>query len=149
MGGKAPKCIITDQEKAMMKAIGDLNLLAETIHRFFLWYIIKKLLEKLDSIAARKEGLSDDLRYVIKNSFTVEEFEEGWISVLEKYDVSSNKHLMDLWEIRTYWVPAYFMDCFFPFSSSTTRSESTNSMWKDYVDHTDTIQRFLDSYEII
>ncbi|KAM0837675.1 hypothetical protein ACQ4PT_061498 [Festuca glaucescens] len=149
MGGKAPKCIITDQDKAMMKAIGDLNLLAETIHRFCLWHIIKKLLEKLASIAARKEGLSDDLRYVIKNSFTVEEFEEGWISVLEKYDVSSNKHLLDLWEIRTYWVPAYFMDCFFPFSSSTTRSESTNSMWKDYVDHTDMIQRFLDSYEII
>ncbi|KAM0824835.1 hypothetical protein ACQ4PT_069944 [Festuca glaucescens] len=149
MGGKAPKYIITDQDRAMMKAIGDLNMLAETIHRFCLWHIIKKLLEKIASIAARKEGLSDDLRHVIKNSFTVEEFEEGWISVLERYDVSSNKHLLDLWEIRTHWVPAYFMDCFFPFSSSKTRSESTNSMWKDYVDHTDTIQRFLDSYEII
>ena len=109
-----------------MKAFDDLELLRNTIHRFCLWHIIRKLMEKLASIIGRNANLSDDIRYVIKNSFTPEEFEKGWREVLEKYEIGNNKHLEDLWDIRTRWVPAYFMDCFFPFSSSTTRSESTN-----------------------
>ena len=147
MGGKEPKYIITDQCRAMKKAIEE--LLVNTVHRFCFWHIFKKMIEKMASIAGKHKTLSEDFRSAIKNSLSVEEFESRWKGLVEKYNLTANKHLLDLWELRKYWAHAYFMDCFFPFSSSTTRSESTNSMWKDYVEHSDTILRFLDSYETI
>ena len=46
-------------------------------------------------------------------------------------------------------MPAYFMDCFYPFSSTIGRSESTNAMFKGYVAHKDTIVNFFAAYENI
>jgi hypothetical protein len=73
----------------------------------------------------------------------------GWNKVIKDYNAGGEEHLSKLFRIRHRWVPAYFMDKFYPFSSSTGRSESTNNMWKCYSQHTDTITMFLEQYEVI
>ncbi|CAM0883783.1 unnamed protein product [Alopecurus aequalis] len=147
MGGKAPKTIITDQDKAMKRAI--LKVMPETRHRNCFYHIVTKMSQKEGSFFATHPGLSEDLRYAAKNAFTPEEFETVWQNLIKKYGAKGEKHLNKLFRIRHRWVPAYFIDDFFPFSSSTGRSESTNNMWKCYSQNTDTITQFLAQYEVI
>ncbi|XP_071683412.1 protein FAR1-RELATED SEQUENCE 5-like [Lolium perenne] len=147
MGGKEPKTIITDQDKAMKKAIK--TVLKSTTHRNCYYHIVTKMSQKESTFFAKNTGLSEMLMYIAKNAFTPAEFEMGWNKVIEDYNASGEEHLSKLFRIRHRWVPAYFMDKFFPFSSSTGRSESTNNMWKCYSQHTDTITMFLEQYEVI
>ena len=147
MGGKEPKYIITDQDQAMKTAIKE--ALPRTRHRFCWWHIRKNLKENNAVVFAQHPGMSDDLFRIVKNSLDQDEFERAWKAAISLHKAEGNKHLNTLWELRNFWVPAYFKDCFYPFSSTTTRSESTNSMWKNYVDHKDTIKRFVNAYHMI
>jgi hypothetical protein len=147
MGGKEPKTIITDQDKAMKKAIQ--TVLKSTTHRNCYYHIVTKMSQKESTFFAKNSGLSEMLMYIAKNAFTPDEFEMGWNKVIKDYNAGGEKHLSKLFRIRHRWVPAYFMDKFYPFSSSTGRSESTNNMWKCYSQHTDTITMFLEQYEVI
>nr|XP_020163414.1 protein FAR1-RELATED SEQUENCE 5-like [Aegilops tauschii subsp. strangulata] len=147
MGGKEPKYIITDQDQAMKTAIKE--ALPRTRHRFCLWHIRKNLKENNAAVFAQHPGMSDDLFRIVKNSLDQDEFERAWKAAISVHKAEGNKHLNTLWELRNFWVPAYFKDCFYPFSSTTTYSESTDSMWKNYVDHRDTIKRFVDGYHMI
>jgi hypothetical protein len=106
----------------------------------------EKLRENLASVFTQNEGMSKDIRSVAKNSLDENKFEISWQATITRYKVEGNKHLNTLWELCSFWVPAYFKDCFYPFSSSTTQSESTNSMWKRYVNHKDTITKFVEAY---
>ena len=47
MSDRSPKAIITDQGRAMQKAVA--NVFPNTRHRWCVWHIMKKLPEKLKS----------------------------------------------------------------------------------------------------
>ena len=147
MGGKEPQTIITDQDKAMKRAIKE--VLPNTTHRNCYYHIVTKMSQKEASFFATHPNCSEQLRFAAKNAFTPEEFEQAWNHVIEEYGAAGEKHLTKLYRIRDRWVPAYFMDKFYPFSSSTGRSESTNNMWKCYSRNSDTITKFLEQYEVI
>jgi hypothetical protein len=147
MGNNHPQTIITDQDVAMSQAIGD--ALPFTIHRYCNFHIGKNINEKLSPFMAIRGTLKDELRAVIRNSFTPEEFETDWHALLQKHNAEGETHLERIFDIRAQWVPAYFMDNFFPFSSSTGRSESTNSLFKSYVKRKDSISTFFKEYLII
>jgi hypothetical protein len=75
----------------------------------------------------------EELRYVIRNSFTLAEFEDGSKAVFIRHGAEGNEYLQHLYGIRAYWAQAYFKDKFYPFSSTKGRSESTNNLFKNYV----------------
>ncbi|XP_020190768.1 protein FAR1-RELATED SEQUENCE 5-like [Aegilops tauschii subsp. strangulata] len=118
-------------------------------HRFCWWHIRKNLKENNAAVFAQHPGMSDDIFRIVKNSLDQDEFERAWKAAISLHKAEGNKHVNTLWELQKFWVPAYFKDCFYPFSSTTTRSESTNSMWKNYVDHKVTIKRFVNAYHMI
>ncbi|CAM0905990.1 unnamed protein product [Alopecurus aequalis] len=141
MGNNHPETIITDQCVAMANAIK--AVLPFTIHRYFNFHVGKKMKEKLVTFFAARVPLHELLRAVIRNSFTEDEFENGWCSLIKKHNAEGEAHLERIYEIREQWVPAYFMNNFFPFTSSTGRSESTNSLFKHYVKRKDSISGFF------
>jgi hypothetical protein len=147
MGNNHQQTIITDQDVAMSQAIGD--ALPFTIHRYCNFHVGKNINEKLSPFMAIRGTLKDELRAVIRNSFTPEEFENDWHVLLQKHNAEGETQLERIFDIRAQWVPAYFMDNFFPFSSSTGRSESTNSLFKSYVKRKDSISTFFKEYLII
>lgn len=63
-----------------------------------------------------------------------------------KYNVGDNTHLMDLYEIRTTFVPAYFKDRFFPFLQTTARSEGFNAVLKRYISPHNSLFHFFQQY---
>ncbi|KAF5451217.1 hypothetical protein F2P56_031492 [Juglans regia] len=74
MDGMAPKAIITDQDRAMKNAIA--IVFPNTRHRFCLWYILKKVPEKLGSYGSYKSGMKNDLMKCVYDTQTIEEFEK-------------------------------------------------------------------------
>ena len=88
---------------------------------------------------ALRPGMEVEISSLIMESMCIEEFEEGWQMMLEKYESKEHDHLQRMWEVRHKFVAAYFRDDFCPLTRSTGRSEKFNSNIKDYVMQMDTI----------
>ena len=54
-----------------------------------------------------------------------------------------------MWETRKRFIPVYYKNDFFPFIQSTSRSEATNTSFKENVGPTYSIISFLKKYEHI
>ena len=69
-----PISIITEQDKAMQKAIE--NIFPTTRHLWCLWHIMKKVLEKLGAFKQR-EGIIYSLLSIVYDSLSPTVFEEA------------------------------------------------------------------------
>lgn len=74
MDGKTPNAIITDQDKAMRKAIE--IIFSNARHRWYLWHIIKKLPQKLKGYQ-QYESIKVNLQNVMYDLLASYEFEES------------------------------------------------------------------------
>ncbi|KAE8782291.1 hypothetical protein D1007_44382 [Hordeum vulgare] len=85
----------------------------------------------------------------INDSDTVDEFEENWQHMIHCFELVENRHLCNMWRTRHTWVPVFFRKCFFPFTSTTGRSEGLNSYFKTFVHPQDSVWRFVQQYEML
>lgn len=147
MLGIHPKAIITDQDPAMKKAIE--IVFPNTIHRCCQWHVMRKAREHLGVLYSTKIGFEEALKDCINYSLTVEEFENEWASLIEKYKLNDNNHLTLLWSTRRQWVPVFFRDTFFANMSTSQRSESINAWLKLLLDSHTSIYKFIMQFEKI
>ncbi|XP_042954561.1 protein FAR1-RELATED SEQUENCE 1-like [Carya illinoinensis] len=145
VNGRAPCSIIIDQDRAMKSAIG--IVFPNTRHRYCLWHILHKLPEKLGSHARFNAGLKTDIQTTLYDSQNINEFEESWGELVEKYDLVGNKWLESLYEERSFWVPAYLKGHFCTGMSTTQRSESMNAFFDGYVHFGTTLKEFVDQFD--
>jgi hypothetical protein len=66
--------------------------------------------------------------------------------MVETHGVADNTHFLNLYDLREYFVPAYFRHRFFPFLQTTSRSEGFNAVLKQYVHPHDSLVRFFKQY---
>jgi len=149
MGGKRPKTIITDQDKAMKGAIAE--VMPNTIHRNCLFHIKNKCYNKNLKVFAAKgnEGLYEEFEDIVNNCLTEQEFEHLWEEMIKDKKLEKNKYFTRMWEMRKRFIPVYYKNDFFPFIQTTSRSESTNSRFKDNVGPTYSIMSFVTEYQRI
>ncbi|KAK1573031.1 hypothetical protein QYE76_017573 [Lolium multiflorum] len=115
-------------------------------NQFCRWHIMQKVQEKLGTFVAQREDLRLEFNDVIDYSMTPEEFEQRWANMVETHGVADNTHFLDLYDLREYFVPAYFRHRFFPFLQTTSRSEGFNVVLKQYVHPHDSLVRFFKQY---
>jgi hypothetical protein len=144
---KAPLNIITDQDGAMRSAIA--QTMPNTNHRNFRWHIMDKFSDTIGPVLDKDEKLEDDFKECVNHTVTPAEFEAQWMAMMSKYGLQANEHFQRLCAIRSSFVPAYFMHCFFPFLQSTQRSEGFNVVLKKYVNPNMSILNFVRQYEKI
>jgi hypothetical protein len=77
---------------------------------------------------------------------TVAEFEDGWKRLIEKYALTKNTFLIQIYEVRKKWAKPYFAGKFCAKQTSTQRSESANHMLKNYVPPACSINVFVKQY---
>ncbi|XP_022852344.1 protein FAR1-RELATED SEQUENCE 5-like [Olea europaea var. sylvestris] len=116
MHGQAPNAIITDQDWAMQNAIQ--ITLPNTKHRWCLWYIMKKLPEKF-AYHVEKSSTFFAIHGLVYDAENVQEFERGWRSMLDVYDLHDNAWLSGLYENRGRWVPCFLKTTFWAGMSTT------------------------------
>jgi hypothetical protein len=93
--------------------------------------------------------LEDDFKKCVNHTVTPAEFEAQWMAMMSKYGLQANGHFQRLYAIRSSFVLAQFMHCFFPFLQSTQRSEGFNAVLKKYVNPNMSILNFVRQYEKI
>ena len=116
------------------------------VHKHCRWHIIKKAEETLGPFFADRPELHKAFELCVDHSLTVEEFERSWTAMIETCQVQDNETLTSLWEKRMYWVPAYFMQCFFPFLQTTQCSEGFNAVLKRYMSPGNSLLQFAKQY---
>lgn len=146
MDGRKPSIIITDQDSAMTKSVAE--VFPTIFHRFSMWHVMRKVKETFEDFMEKGPVMEAELMHLIKNCLTIEEFEDGWKTMLAKYDAPPNEDLNLMYQTRLMWVPVYFKDAFCPFLRSTGRSESTNTIFKDHNLLKGTIENFFHQYDI-
>lgn len=145
MLGRAPSTIITDDDKAMSKAIAE--ILPNTTHRLCLWHILQKVPEHLAHIYDKYPLFEGDFHHCIQDTVTIEEFELEWSELVVKYELGENNWLKNLYMRREKWVPAYLRTSFFAGMSTTQLSESMNKFFKDYICSNTMVSDFVHQYE--
>ncbi|XP_057790235.1 protein FAR1-RELATED SEQUENCE 5-like [Salvia miltiorrhiza] len=109
--GNAPRLIITDQDPGLKKAVA--ASWPNTRHHFCMWHITMKVAEKLPSNLTKDSGFKTEFGKIVWCDFEEPDtFEEKWTTLMDEYDLGGNKWFSDMFEDRTFWIPAYFKDCY-------------------------------------
>ncbi|KAM3272346.1 hypothetical protein ACQJBY_042473 [Aegilops geniculata] len=147
MEDKMPVAIMTNQDEAMAKAIGE--VMPQVRHRLCKWDVLEKAQQNISAFIAESGNIKADLNSLVDNSLTEKEFEEGWDALIERYGASEDEYLQLLWQRRKNWVPVYFREDFYPFVQSHGCDEGMNLLFNDYVLSIDRIEKFIERYEEI
>ncbi|KAK9740865.1 hypothetical protein RND81_03G066700 [Saponaria officinalis] len=126
--GRAPSVMLTDQCKAMEGAIR--KVFPHTKHRLCLWRILQNADKNLRS-HPQFTAIDRDMRTLVHESTTEEEFENLWAEMVEKYSFQKNS----------------WMDTFCAGMSSTQRSEQSNRYFKSFVSIETGLKQFIDQFE--
>ena len=146
-GWPRTKNIMTDQDRAMKAAIA--LVFPDSVHRCCKFHVVSKACEKLGWLINSREDFADEFDSCINHTETPEEFEIIWQSLEERYNLHENEAFQNMSVARTMWALAYFRKSFFPFTSTTGRSESMNSLFKRLVHPQDSVLQFVTQYEYI
>ncbi|CAI9304073.1 unnamed protein product [Lactuca saligna] len=125
---KQPQLVLSDQDPALKKAIDKVFPLAH--HRLCMWYITKKLPNKILSIedATTNQKFRKCFHSIIWNSkLEPHEFENVWRQMLEEFKITDNTWMNTMYGLRKCWIPAFFKHI--PMSGlmrTTSLSESQN-----------------------
>jgi hypothetical protein len=141
MDGVAPVNIITDQDGAMRAGIE--KVFPNTTHRNCRWHIVDKATEEIGPFVAKILGLREEMNDCINCSLTPQEFETRWNLMIQKYNVQNHEKIAALYQKRSSWVPAYFMQKFYPFLQTTQRSEGFNAVLKKYISPANSVLEFV------
>jgi hypothetical protein len=95
------------------------------------------------------EELEDDFKECMNYTVTPDEFEAKWSAMITKYNLQGNVHFQRLYGMRSSFVPAYYMHCFYPFLQSTQRSEGFNAVLKKYMNPNMSVLHFVRQYQKI
>nr|XP_017217077.1 PREDICTED: protein FAR1-RELATED SEQUENCE 5-like [Daucus carota subsp. sativus] len=124
--GKDPKCIITDQDLAMKAALQ------------YSFPLVKHRLCFMDKLG----------RVIWVDHIMPEEFEQGWTYAVDEFDLNKNVWLKEMFDMRSLWIPSYFNDePMVGLLRTTSRSESSNFYFGNYVQRGDTLSEFYICYQ--
>ncbi|XP_056685432.1 protein FAR1-RELATED SEQUENCE 5 [Spinacia oleracea] len=142
--GKAPTGILTDQDRAIGKAIK--QVFPGVPHRLCLWHMLQNATKALGS---RKDWLKIDtlIRTAIHDLLDPDEFDEAWCHVMEEYGLTGPGWMKDAYELRCQWAPAYNRGKFWAGMSSRQRSEGMNRFFKTHVNLECGLVLFIKNYE--
>ncbi|KAL6556352.1 hypothetical protein OROGR_005640 [Orobanche gracilis] len=145
MKGKMPETILTNQDKAMSKALA--SQWKETYHRLCVWHINKNAAVHLGHIFASHKCFVKDFSSCMHDHENEDEFIEAWNDMLDKYDLRNNEWLRELFKIKEKWALVYGRETFCADMTTTQRSESMNSVIKKYISYKNELVEFFEHFE--
>ncbi|XP_074321588.1 protein FAR1-RELATED SEQUENCE 5-like [Silene latifolia] len=92
MGNKEPQCILTDQDPAIK--LGVRSVFKKARHRYYMWHIMKKLTDKVESQICKETDFVERICGVVWDTdLEPIEFEEKWTQVINDFELNDNTWL--------------------------------------------------------
>lgn len=91
----------------------------------------------------KNSPFKDEFHRVITEMYTVDEFEDVWDRLLEKYKLKGHHYMVRTYDKRHRWAKCYNRGTFCARMTSTQRSESANHMLKTVVPRNSSMNRFV------
>ncbi|XP_004305434.1 PREDICTED: protein FAR1-RELATED SEQUENCE 5-like [Fragaria vesca subsp. vesca] len=142
---KTPKTIFTDQDPAMAKALSE--VLPDTFHGLCSWHIMQNGIKHLGYLMKEGSYFLTEFSTCMYEHEEVEEFEDAWSAMLDRYNVRTNPWLLKTYEIKEKWAKCHMKEVFTIGMRSTQLSESLNSDLKDHLKSDMDIIRFFNQFE--
>lgn len=131
MSGKAPQTILTDQNMCLKEAIA--MEMPTTKHALCIWMIVAKFPSWFNAVLGERYNEWKAEFHRLYNLESVEDFELGWRDMVNSFELHNNRHITNLYALRTLWALPYLRSHFFAGMTATGHSKSINAF----------IQRFL------
>ncbi|XP_019054503.1 PREDICTED: protein FAR1-RELATED SEQUENCE 5-like [Nelumbo nucifera] len=145
MGGKKPKTILTDDDAAMVNAIN--SVFSESHHQLCIWHMYQNATKYLNSVFEKFKTFPKDFSSCVYDCEDVDEFENVWKSMINRYGLKENEWLQKLYDKRYRWALAFGRQTFSADMSTAQRSDRMNSCLKKYLNMKHTLSRFLQHFE--
>ncbi|XP_074352280.1 protein FAR1-RELATED SEQUENCE 5-like [Apium graveolens] len=142
---KPPRTIITDQDIALGNVIAKVMPMPQTKHTYCRWHISSKFPEKLSYLYTNYPDFKKEFNACVYKSLTPTEFESRWEQLVKKYDLEDHAWLNDMYAIRTQWIGAYTRQHFSAVMTTTSRSDSTNPFFDEYVQSSTGLKEFIEN----
>ncbi|XP_074336578.1 protein FAR1-RELATED SEQUENCE 5-like [Apium graveolens] len=140
---KPPLTIITDQDIALENAIAE--ILPDTKHILCSWHISNKFPEKLSTLYTQYSEFKGDFNDCLYKSLSPTEFVGKWEVLVDKYGLEDHVCLNDMYAIKDKWIRAYTKQHFSAGMTTTSRSESMNSFFDEYVKASTGLKEFIEN----
>ncbi|RYQ83564.1 hypothetical protein Ahy_B10g102297 [Arachis hypogaea] len=124
MGGNAPKGFLIDQCASMKRALE--ACMPTTIHRWCIWYIMKKIPSKLNGYKGHAE-IEQEMSQVVWKSHSKDSFDRNWNDFLLNFGLVDNKWLSGM--------------------RSTQRSESMHLFFNKFITRNSSLIQFVKQYD--
>ncbi|KAG6475360.1 hypothetical protein ZIOFF_064578 [Zingiber officinale] len=131
MNGKAPRTILTDQNTCLREAIS--VEMPKTKHALCVWLTMAKFPSWFNSVLGERYNEWKVEFYRLYNLERPDDFEHGWREMVSSFGLHSNRHIANLFTLRTQWALPYLRSHFLAGLTLKTTSKSVNAF----------IQRFL------
>lgn len=131
MNGKAPQTILTDQNMCLKEAIA--MEMPTTKHAHCIWMIVAKFPSWFNAVLGERYNEWKNEFYRLYNTESIDEFELGWRDMVSSFGLHSNRHIVNLYGLRSFWALPFMRSHFFAGMTSIGQSKSINAF----------IQRFL------
>lgn len=131
MNGKAPQTLLTDQNMCLKEAIA--VEMPATKHALCIWMIVAKFPSWFNAVLGERYNEWKAEFYRLYNLEAIEDFELGWRDMINSFGLHTNRHITNLFALRSLWALPYLRSHFFAGMTTTGQSKSINAF----------IQRFL------
>ncbi|XP_051113428.1 protein FAR1-RELATED SEQUENCE 5 [Andrographis paniculata] len=145
MSDRAPVSITTEHDSVIRSAI--VQVFPNSCHRFCKWQIFKQCQEKLSNVLIQMPYFEASFHKCVNLSESIEDFESGWQSLVDKYDLRDHRWIQSIYDDRKQWVPAYLRDTFFAEMSINQQSDGINSYFDGYINASTNLNQFFKLYE--
>jgi hypothetical protein len=97
-----------------------------------------------EKVGAQKYATHEDKFHdCIWNSESREEFDLKWTEIVSKDGLDNNEWLVNIYKIRSRWIPAYVNHVFSADMSSSQRAESSHAFFKRYITKSNSLFDFI------
>lgn len=104
-----------------------------TKHALCIWLIVAKFPSWFNAVLGERYNEWKAEFYRLYNLETIEDFEMGWRDMVNSFGLHTNRHIANLFALRSLWALPYLRSHFFAGITTTGLSKSINAF----------IQRFL------
>ncbi|CAI0456819.1 unnamed protein product [Linum tenue] len=131
MNGKAPQTMLTDQNMCLKEAMA--AEMPSTKHALCMWMIVAKFPSWFNAVLGDRYNDWKEEFHRLYNLESIEDFELGWRDMVTSFGLHANRHIANLYALRSLWALPYLRSHFFAGMMAIGHSKSINAF----------IQRFL------